>query len=109
MICSAPVGSTAYILSNGGAVLVWGLEAMAVTFAAPHSLDARPLVIPTGRDVIVHNKTPDVSATVIVDGHRFTDVGPGESVTVTLDGKRSLLATLPERTFFRRYRETFAS
>ena len=109
IICSTPAGSTAYNLSNGGPVLVWGIEAMAVTFAAPHSLDARPLVVPKGRDVAVHNRTPDVGVTVIVDGHPFAEVLPGGALTVRLDGKRGLLATLPERTFFRRYRETFAS
>ena len=42
-ICSTPSGSTAYNLSNGGPVLVWGIDALAVTFVAPHSFDiARP-------------------------------------------------------------------
>ena len=36
MICSTPSGSTAYNLSNGGPVLVRGLDAMAITFIAPH-------------------------------------------------------------------------
>ena len=49
LICSTPSGSTAYNLSNGGPVLVWGLDAMAMTFVAPHSLHARPLVVPRGR------------------------------------------------------------
>ena len=35
IICATPSGSTAYNLSNGGPVLVWGLDAMAVTFIAP--------------------------------------------------------------------------
>ena len=51
VICATPSGSTAYNLSNGGPVLVWGLEAMALTFIAPHSLHARPLVVPRGKDV----------------------------------------------------------
>ena len=40
IICSTPSGSTAYNLSNGGPVLVWGIDAMATTFVAPHSLHA---------------------------------------------------------------------
>ncbi len=35
VICSTPSGSTAYNLSNGGPVLVWGIDAMAITFVAP--------------------------------------------------------------------------
>ena len=57
MICSTPSGSTAYNLSNGGPVLVRGLDALAVTFIAPHSLHARPLVVPRGLDVTVANRT----------------------------------------------------
>ena len=55
MICSTPSGSTAYNLSNGGPVLVRGLDAMAITFIAPHSLDARPLVVPRGAELTVRN------------------------------------------------------
>jgi NAD+ kinase len=109
LICATPSGSTAYNLSNGGPVLVWGLDAMAVTFVAPHSLHARPLVVPRGRDLTVTNHTPDVDAAVLVDGHEFTELGSGGRVEVGLGPQRTLLATLPERTFFRRYRETFGS
>jgi NAD+ kinase len=109
LICATPSGSTAYNLSNGGPVLVWGLDAMAITFVAPHSLHARPLVVPRGRDLTVTNHTPDVDAAVLVDGHVFTELGEEDSVEVGLGPQRTLLATLPERTFFRRYRETFGS
>ena len=57
MICSTPAGSTAYNLSNGGPVLMWGLDAMAITFVAPHSLHARPLVVPRGPDAADHEPT----------------------------------------------------
>src|SRR5207244_11978601 len=46
MICASPSGSTAYNLSNGGPVLARGLDAMVITFIAPHSLHARPMVVP---------------------------------------------------------------
>jgi NAD+ kinase len=109
MICSTPTGSTAYNLSNGGPVLVRGLDAMAVTFIAPHSLHARPLVVPRGLELTVRNATRDVSVTLLVDGHRVSEVPPDGEVAVHLCNERSLLATLPETTFFSRYRETFAS
>jgi len=109
MICSTPSGSTAYNLSNGGPVLVRGLDAMAVTFIAPHSLHARPMVVPRGLELEIRNETTDVGVSVIVDGHVLEDVNGGESVVVRLGERRSLLATLPETTFFSRYRETFGS
>jgi NAD+ kinase len=109
LICSTPSGSTAYNLSNGGPVLMWGLDAMTITFVAPHSLHARSLVVPRGRDLIVWNRTPDVNSAVLVDGHRVTDVGSGGRVVMRLGPDRSLLATLPEATFVRRYRQAFAT
>jgi NAD+ kinase len=109
LVCSTPSGSTAYNLSNGGPVLVWGLDAMAITFVAPHSLKVRPLVAPRGRDVALTNETDSVGLAVIVDGQRVGELEPGTRATVGLGPERTLLATLPERTFFTRYREHFAS
>ena len=109
MICATPTGSTAYNLSNGGPVLVRGLDAMAVTFIAPHSLDARPLVVPRGLEVTLRNVAADVPAAVLVDGHRVGDAAPGDEVVVYLGNERTLLATLPETTFFTKYRETFSA
>ena len=109
VLCCTPSGSTGYNLSNGGPVLVWGLDAQAVTFIAAHSLHARPLVVPRGRDVEIENRTADVSAAVLVDGRPAGELGAGERVLVRLGEQRSYLAHLPEATFFRRYRETFAS
>jgi NAD+ kinase len=107
LICATPQGSTAYNLSNGGPVLVWGLDALVVTFVAPHTLHARPLVISRGVDVVLENCSPDVPAGVLVDGFQVGDLGAGESVTVHLAPEHSRLAILPEETFFTRYGHVF--
>lgn len=109
LICSTPSGSTAYNLSNGGPVLMWGLDALATTFVAPHSLHARPLVVPRGKDVVVWNRTADVPVVVLVDGHRVGEADRDESVTIRLGEARTLLGTLPEATFVSRYRESFSA
>jgi NAD+ kinase len=109
VICSTPSGSTAYNLSNGGPVLVWGIDAKAVTFVAPHSLHARPLVVPRGRDLVISNRTGEGNVSLLVDGHPVLEIPPDGRVVVRLGPERTLLATLPEVTFFRRYRDTFAS
>jgi NAD+ kinase len=109
VIAATPSGSTAYNLSNGGPTLVWGLDAMAVTFIAPHSLHARPLVVPRSSDLTVQNKSPDLGLTALADGHPVGELRTGEQITIRLGPKRTRLATLPEATFFTRYRDTFAS
>jgi NAD+ kinase len=109
VICATPTGSTAYNLSSGGPVLVWGLDAMAVTFVSPHSLHARPLVVPRGRELTVRNVSDRQEAKVIADGMALGELGTDDRATVRLGERRALLALLPEMTFFHRYRETFAS
>src|SRR5438094_561125 len=83
------------------AVAVRGIDAMAITFIAPHSLEARPLVVPRGAELTVRNATPDVEAALLVDGHRSGDLAPDRALSIRLGEQRSLLATLPETTFFR--------
>jgi NAD+ kinase len=109
LICASPAGSTAYNLSNGGPVLVWGIDAMVVTFVAPHALHIRPLVVPPGPDVAITNSTIGLDATVLVDGHAVARLAHGERAVVKVGEQHSLLATLPEVTFFRRYGATFGS
>jgi NAD+ kinase len=107
MVFAAPAGSTAYNLSNGGPVIVWGVDAMAVTFLAPHALRVRPLVAPRGRRITIRNTTSDVKVAVLADGHRFTDLAAGERLTVALGPRFSKLAVLRGTTFFTRYHEVF--
>jgi NAD+ kinase len=109
IICSTPTGSTAYNLSNGGPVLMWGIDALATTFVAPHSLHARPLVVARGQEVVVWNRTPDVPVVILVDGHRVGLAGRDGRIVIRLGDARSRLATLPEATFVRRYRESFST
>ena len=108
LICATPQGSTAYNLSNGGPVLVWGLDALVVTFVAPHTLHARPLVVGRGVEVVLENRSADVPAGVLVDGNRVADLSLGGRVTVRLARELSRLAILPEQTFFTRYGHVFA-
>jgi NAD+ kinase len=107
MICSTPSGSTAYNLSSGGPVIMRGLDAMAVTYVAPHSLHIRTLVVPPGLGMEVTNRTPGVAVTVLVDGQTVTELEPGQALSVDVGTDKALLALLPEVTFFSRYRDVF--
>jgi NAD+ kinase len=107
LICATPTGSTAYNLSNGGPVLVWGLEAMVLTFVAPHALVIRPLVVPRGADATITNLTPELEVTVLVDGQPVGKLATGAEASVRVGDQHTVLATLPEVTFFTRYAATF--
>jgi NAD+ kinase len=107
LIAATPAGSTAYNLSNGGPVLVWGLDALVLTFVAPHSLHIRPLVVPRGPEIAVTNLTTGLDMSVLVDGRPIGKLAPDEQARIRVSEQYSLLATLPEVTFFRRYAATF--
>jgi NAD+ kinase len=107
MICCTPSGSTAYNLSNGGPVMMWGLEAMAMTFVAPHSLHARPLVVPRGLELSVTNRSAEHAVTVLVDGNTVGELGRDSSLSVGIGREDCHLALLPEVTFFGRYHDVF--
>ena len=107
LICCTPSGSTAYNLSNGGPVMMWGLEAMAITFVAPHSLHARPLVVPRGTDLVVTNRSQSQDVSVLVDGNSVGNLAPGDRLSVSIAGRTALLAVLPEVSFFTRYHAVF--
>jgi NAD+ kinase len=107
MICCTPSGSTAYNLSNGGPVMMWGLEAMAMTFVAPHALSTRPLVVPRGLDLRVTNRAREQPVTVLVDGHEVGGLVPESALSVRVGDETCRLALLPEVTFFSRYHDVF--
>lgn len=109
LICATPAGSTAYNLSNGGPVLVWGLDAAVITFVAPHTLHARPLVVGPDFELSARNATPDVEAVVLIDGHPVGSLAPGDAVSVRFGPERSRLGTLPGQAFFSRYRRVFGA
>jgi NAD+ kinase len=45
LVAATPAGSTGYNLANQGPILAWGVEGYVVSFIAPHTLTARPLVV----------------------------------------------------------------
>ncbi len=105
MICT-PAGSTGYNLANGGPVVAWGVEGFAVSFIAPHSLNARALVVaPDDTLTIVARSGEPVDLSI--DGRPAGDLAPGEVLTARFVRRATVLAQEPGSTFYRRLREKF--
>jgi NAD+ kinase len=109
VILATPTGSTAYNLSAGGPVLAWGTDAFVVSFASPHSLHARSMVLGRGHRIEVLNRTDDVPLQVIEDGHSMGEIAPGGAIAVGMGDQCAHLARLSGTSFFSRYRETFSA
>lgn len=107
VICSTPVGSTAYNLAAGGPTVSWRARCFVLSFIAAHHLDTRPLVIAPEESLTVTNSAIVGDCDVLADGVRIGVLAPGRSITVGLGGDEVHLAIFPEASFFRRYREKF--
>lgn len=68
LIVSTPTGSTAYGLSAGGPVLSPSLDAITIVPICPHTLTARPLVIPSNEKITISTCDACTSFIVVADG-----------------------------------------
>jgi NAD+ kinase len=107
VVMSTPVGSTAYNLAAGGPTVSWRVRCFVLSFIALHHLDSRPLVIGGEEQLTVTNSALNGDCDIQADGQKIGVLRPGRSITVGLGGSEVHLATFPEASFFRRYREKF--
>ena len=106
LIVASAVGSTAYSLSAGGAVLHPELDAMIITPICPHTLRARSMVIPGDACVDVRTEAPyRTQAVVTVDGRVFHTMQEQDTLRVTRSVYRTSLVRLEQRSFFDVLRE----
>jgi NAD+ kinase len=104
-VCT-PAGSTGYNLANGGPVLAWGVEGFCVSFIAPHSLTARPLVVAPADTLTVTNHGRE-AVDVFVDGRPVCEIAPGEDINARFAPGATALAQLPGSSFYKRLRAKF--
>lgn len=82
-IVATPTGSTAYSLSAGGPVLSPKLKGICLTPICPHSLTARPIIVPEDSYIEIKYMSPLPSPShLTVDGNEADMLYCGDSVTV---------------------------
>lgn len=107
LVAASPAGSTGYNLANGGPVLAWGVEGYVISFIAPHTLTARPLVA-AARDILhVRNLSPREFLHVAVDGRPVGRLEYGSRAQVAFADRKGVLAQTEGMNFYRRFREKF--
>ncbi len=79
LILSTPTGSTAYSLSVGGPVVAPAARTTVLSVIAPHTLSARPLVIPDTTRITVR-LDDDTEAIAYVDGQRMLSLQTGDTI-----------------------------
>lgn len=82
IIISTPTGSTAYTISAGGPVISPEVEALSITAICPHSLSAKPVVIPADKMLRVESVAKNHDVVVAIDGQESHILFPGQSIRV---------------------------
>ncbi|MDQ3758454.1 MAG: NAD(+)/NADH kinase [Actinomycetota bacterium] len=107
LVAATPAGSTGYNLANNGPILAWGVEGFVVSFIAPHTLTARPLVAAPDDVLILRNAAGREPVDLVIDGEHVADLESGDEVEIRFRDDVGRLAQLPGGNFYRRIGEKF--
>lgn len=84
LIVATPTGSTAYALSGGGPILHPNLDAVVLVPMFPHTLSARPIVIPGNSEIkLIVAKSNETCPRLSCDGQERIPLQPGTIVVIT--------------------------
>jgi NAD+ kinase len=109
LVAATPAGSTGYNLANQGPILAWGVEGYVVSFIAPHTLTARPLVVAPDDVLYVRNAAGREPVDVVVDGEHVTDLESGDETEIRFRDNVGRLAQPAGANFYQRIGEKFGS
>lgn len=114
-LVATPTGSTGYALSAGAPVIHPETPALVLVAISPHTLGARPLVMPPGSRIditIEAHVQEDVGgsitthdALVMADGNRHRTIAPGETIHITQAPFHARLLIFNEGDFFEKLRD----
>jgi len=98
IIIATPTGSTAYNLSAGGPILDPRLEALVLNAIAPHTLNARTLVLPAESEIRVRVESRG-DAVLSADGQTRLHLLSGDEVRVGRSKRVTNLVTVQDADF----------
>ena len=82
-IVATPTGSTAYSLSCGGPILKPDVEALLLVPICPHSLNDRPMVVPSSSKITLrYDSEQNVSAGIDLDGDTVYELKIGDNLVI---------------------------
>lgn len=102
IIVSTPTGSTAYTLSAGGPILAPILDAMVIVPICPHTMNARPIVIPSSEVIKVTSSQNKPLLKISADGQETFAIGINEEIEIKKSGScaKLVLLNLEKNSFY---------
>jgi NAD+ kinase len=100
LILSTPTGSTGHSLSAGGPVLHPETKGLIITLICPHTLSARPLVIPDDKEIAIHITESPADLLLTIDGQVAQTVKQTELILVKRSGEYAHFIHMPGFNYF---------
>jgi NAD+ kinase len=100
LIVSTPTGSTAYSLAAGGPIIHPQVPAVVLTPICPHTLTYRPLIIPSGSEVVIKLLTGGEEVYLTLDGQRGGSLVRSDTVRIRRAPVELQLVTSPRRSYY---------
>jgi NAD+ kinase len=82
VVVSTATGSTAYFLSAGGPIISPRVDAFGIAALLPHTLFARPLIVPTNSTIEVNIDPQSAHANLDADGELVAALSPRDRVVI---------------------------
>lgn len=102
IIISTPTGSTAYNLSAGGPVLFPALEAIVIVPICPHTMNARPIVVPSTEVINITSSPSKPLMKISADGQHTFDLQQNQAIEIVKSqySAKLLLLNLQKNSFY---------
>ena len=82
VVVATATGSTAYFLSAGGPIISPSVDAFGIAALLPHTLFARPLIVPTHSTIQISIDSESISANLEADGELVANLAPRDRVVI---------------------------
>jgi NAD+ kinase len=82
VVVATPTGSTAYFLSAGGPIIAPSVDAFGIAALLPHTLFARPLIVPTSSTIEIKIDSESMHANLEADGETVADLSPRDRIVI---------------------------
>lgn len=108
IIVATPTGSTAYSLAAGGPILDPNMKSFVITPISPHTLGARPLVVPSDELIKVRMLSENRKIVGTVDGQIALDLDSMDEIHIKRSERITKLISFGKRRFYDIVREKLA-
>ncbi len=107
IIVATPTGSTAYSLSAGGPLVAPTVQALLLTPICPHTLSARPMIVPCSETVDIDLEKDGGQVLCSVDGQEEFELETGDRVSVRRADYMARMIVLDPTSFYRKVRARY--